>query len=125
MSVYVDPVFEWGGSETFRWKKSCHMYADTEDELHKLAEKIGLKREWFQAENTALLHYDLTEGKRWQAVRHGAKEHTMKEMAQYMQKQRTKKMAGMLRERNHLFEAMAEEKAEQKKFRQARRWHSM
>jgi len=27
MSVYVDTLFKYGGSESFRWIHSCHMYA--------------------------------------------------------------------------------------------------
>jgi len=52
MSVYVDPLINWGaGAEApkcFRNKPSCHMYADTLEELHKMAIAIGLKRAWFQ-----------------------------------------------------------------------------
>jgi len=84
MSVYVDPLMVWGGSNAprcFRFKPSCHMYADDVKELHKLAKKIGLKREWFQ--NKTLPHYDLTEGKRWQAVKHGAIEKDFKHMVRY------------------------------------------
>lgn len=49
-----------------RW---CHMIADTEDELHALARRIGLKRAWFQAD-----HYDLVPGRRAAAIAAGATE---------------------------------------------------
>lgn len=62
----------------FRNKPSCHMYADTLEELHALAKKIGLRREWFQ-NHTMLPHYDLTEGKRLQALRAGAVAHDRKQ----------------------------------------------
>jgi hypothetical protein len=87
MSVYVDPLLEHGGSSTFRWTKSCHMYADTEKELHKMAKKIGLQPSWFQNKET-LKHYDLTASKRFLAVQNGAKEHTLQEMVAFMRKQR-------------------------------------
>jgi hypothetical protein len=70
MSVYVDPIAKWGGSDTFHWKSSCHMYADTLAELHKMAISIGLKREWFQ--DKKMPHYDLVPAKRVLAVRKGA-----------------------------------------------------
>jgi hypothetical protein len=41
------------------------------DALHTLAERIGLKRSWFQ-EHPLLPHYDLTPGKRKEAIAAGA-----------------------------------------------------
>lgn len=67
--VYVDMLINYG------WKlgPSCHMISDTEDELHELALKIGLKRSWFQiAKNGSLPHYDLVASKRKLAVQNGA-----------------------------------------------------
>jgi len=66
MSVYLDPLCQNG------WKlgKNSHMVADSDDELHAFAKRIGLKREWFQV--TRLRHYDLTAGRRAVAVRLGA-----------------------------------------------------
>jgi Protein of unknown function (DUF4031) len=60
MSVYVDHAFavgDWG-----RWSGGGHMQADTLDELHAFAARIGMRRVWFQEkpgrpEND---HYDLT-----------------------------------------------------------------
>lgn len=79
MSVYVDPLIEWGGSKTFRWKKSCHLMADTEDELHTFAQSIGLRREWHQPKPPhSLSHYDLNGSKRRAAVRMGAQEVELK-----------------------------------------------
>jgi hypothetical protein len=74
MSVYVDPLITWGGDEAprcFRHKPSCHMYADSLDELHAMAHHIGLRREWFQ-DTRHLQHYDLTPSKRVLAVARGA-----------------------------------------------------
>ena len=76
MSVYVDGLMTFGGDEAprcFRHKPSCHMYADTLDELHVMAIKIGLKRSWFQ-DHWSLKHYDLVPSKREIAVRLGAVE---------------------------------------------------
>jgi len=73
MSVYVDPLMEWGGSATFRWTHSCHMMADTNEELHKFAKRIGLKREWHQAcPPHSVSHYDLNASRRRVAVHCGA-----------------------------------------------------
>lgn len=65
MTVYIDEaVIPWRG------KLWAHMLATDLDELHAIAAAIGLKREWFQ--DKRIPHYDVTEGKRWQALRAGA-----------------------------------------------------
>jgi hypothetical protein len=55
-----------GGKNGHRW---CHMMADTEAELHEMADKIGMKRAWFQGD-----HYDLTPKRRAAALLLGAVE---------------------------------------------------
>ena len=78
--VYVDPIRPCRPNANWRWRESCHLFADTVDELHSFASAIGLKRAWFQA-HRRLPHYDLTRNKRAQAVKAGAVELTLKEMA--------------------------------------------
>lgn len=73
MPVYVDEITNYGGSATFRWKDSCHMYADTLDELHAFAKKIGMKRAWFQDKRVP--HYDLNKSKHLKAIAQGAIQH--------------------------------------------------
>ena len=70
MSVYVDDLFPTRPSSRWRFYEACHMLADSSKELHAMAGAIGLKRSWFQAQSSP--HYDLTQGKRRQAVRRGA-----------------------------------------------------
>ena len=77
MSVYVDPLTPCLRSFQWPYNDSCHLFADSLEELHKLAGKIGLKREWFQG--ARIPHYDLTAGKRELAVRMGAVELTRDE----------------------------------------------
>jgi hypothetical protein len=72
VSVYVDHAFavgDWG-----RWSGGGHLQADTPEELHAFAERIGLRREWFQStparpEND---HYDLGLRGRERAIELGA-----------------------------------------------------
>lgn len=68
MGVYVDALACYG------WKhgRSCHLIADSDEELHGLAKLIGLKRDWFQPLSSP--HYDLTEARRMKAVDNGAVE---------------------------------------------------
>jgi hypothetical protein len=74
MSVYVDPLMTCLKSRAWRWPKSCHMFADTVEELHAFAKRIGLRREWFQLTHGTFAHYDLNECRRIVAVRFGARE---------------------------------------------------
>ena len=67
MSCYVDPQMDFG----WRLGPSCHLWADTLEELHAMADKIGLKRKWFQDKPT-LQHYDLTVSRRKLAIENGA-----------------------------------------------------
>lgn len=83
MSVYVDPIMNHGGSATFRWKQSCHMYADTLEELHAFAKRIGMKLAWFQT-GGRLDHYDLTIARRAMAVKFGAIETDRRHVVSHM-----------------------------------------
>jgi hypothetical protein len=67
MAVYVD-----GEENKFRRMIMCHMFADTIAELHEMAEKIGMRREWFQP--LSFPHYDVAKGRRALAVEYGAVE---------------------------------------------------
>lgn len=51
------------------------MMADTEGELHEMAQALGLRREWYQGD-----HYDLTGARRRKAVAMGALETTSREL---------------------------------------------
>lgn len=75
--VYVDTLIDYG------WKlgKSCHMLADSENELHEFAAKIGMKRSWFQSgDGCSVPHYDLVASKRKLAVKAGAVEVDRREL---------------------------------------------
>jgi hypothetical protein len=55
--------------------KMSHMIADTEEELHEMADKIGVARKWHQGN-----HYDICLSMREKAVENGAVEISMKEL---------------------------------------------
>jgi len=78
MSVYVDALRQWPTPIKCFQAGSCHLLADTPDELHAMAAAIGLKRAWFQ--NKRPPHYDLTPAMRARAIRRGALEITDREM---------------------------------------------
>lgn len=95
MAVYVDLLFQWGNERSprcFRRQPSCHMYGDTEAELHQMALAIGMKRSWFQPDSI-LPHYDLVPFKRRAAVERGAIEHDRKRMAAFVRERSLKAKA--------------------------------
>lgn len=60
--------------------KMGHLAADSIDELHAFAAKIGLRREWFQ-EKGPLSHYDCTvQWRKDRAIAQGATAIPVKEM---------------------------------------------
>jgi hypothetical protein len=50
------------------------MWADTEDEMHRLARRIGLRKEWAHRRRDGSVHYDLVPTKRQKAIELGAVE---------------------------------------------------
>jgi hypothetical protein len=72
------------------------MTADNLDELHRMAERIGLKREWFQPHpRVQFAHYDLTPGKRAKAVLWGAMEVSLYEEARRIYAEIVREQAGL------------------------------
>lgn len=75
MSVYVDSLMNSPVHAKWRWTQSCHLIADTEDELHAFARRISLRRAWHQPSPPhSVSHYDLNVGRRKAAVAAGAVE---------------------------------------------------
>jgi hypothetical protein len=73
MSVYVDNATHGYGRMIM-----CHMFSPNLDELHAMADRIGVARKWFQ--NPATMrkvswpHYDIAKSRRALAVSFGAVE---------------------------------------------------
>lgn len=68
MTVYVDDV-----RHNFGRMVMCHMWADTLDELHAMADRIGIARRWFQTPPKASWnHYDISLSKKAEAMAAGA-----------------------------------------------------
>lgn len=64
--VIVDELKRWPSGS---W---CHLTTDGDiEELHEFAQRIGLKREWFQ-EHPRVPHYDLRPSMRRKALAAGA-----------------------------------------------------
>lgn len=76
MAVYVDNM-----EAPFGNMVMCHMWADSDDELLEMADKIGVQRKWIQGhptlsfgkhKNAQWVHFDIAKSKRALAVKHGA-----------------------------------------------------
>lgn len=87
MTVYVDDfrVPARVGRLSARWS---HLVADDRDELHAFAAQLGLRRAWFQDKGDHRWHYDVTDAKRAEAIRLGARPVTLREMGELMQARR-------------------------------------
>ena len=71
MAVYVDDLRMCLRNRNWPYKQSCHLVADTIEELYLFGVLMNLKPEWFQ-NKPELPHYDLTKGMRRKAVKLGA-----------------------------------------------------
>ena len=66
MSVYVDDA-----SIPYGRMLMSHLVADSLEELHAMADRIGVARRWFQRDSSTP-HYDVCRAKRALALRYGA-----------------------------------------------------
>ena len=93
MTVYVGdariPATVRNGSRS-HMSTWCHLTADTQEELHQFAARLGLRRSYFQPGKPAggkpspFWHYDLTEGKARQALALGAQQVSARDMPALM-----------------------------------------
>lgn len=81
MTVYVD-----GMAAKFGRMIMCHMLADTVEELHEMADRIGVNRKWFQNHGTP--HYDISLSKKAAALLNGAVMADNKKVVELIRKHR-------------------------------------
>lgn len=76
MTVYVDDMRAKYGRMIM-----CHMIADTDEELHDMADKIGVSRKWWQDPKEKWgSHYDIALSKKALAIENGAVQITWREL---------------------------------------------
>jgi hypothetical protein len=83
MGVYLDSI-----DIPYRSMIMCHMVADTTEELLFMVDKIGVARKWIQYPGTVHEHFDICKSKKSLALKHGAQQITLRQMAEFLKKRR-------------------------------------
>jgi hypothetical protein len=86
MACYVDTVRSYPDAG-FRFTEFCHLLADERQELHLMADALGVPRRFFQ-DHRWRWHYDLPEHLRVRAVELGAVEVTMGQVGSLLKARR-------------------------------------
>lgn len=84
MAVYVDQM-----QANYGRMVMCHMVADTDEELHRMADQIGVSRRWHQKPGTAHSHYDICKAKRAKALSLGAVEVDRAQLGRLLKQKRS------------------------------------
>ncbi len=92
MACYVDTARAYPGAG-LRYTHFCHLLADTQDELHEMAERLGIPRRFFQ-DHPWRWHHDLPAHLRAKAVELGARELTLHEVGALLRARRSEVRAG-------------------------------
>ena len=79
--IYIDDF-----NASFGRMKMCHMLADTQEELIEMAEKIGVNKKWIQDAGSYNEHFDNCLSKKKKAIELGAKEITLRGLAEILVK---------------------------------------
>lgn len=91
MAVYVDDM-----RAPYRNMRMAHMLATSEEELHAMADRIGVKRKWWQSpDKTSGSHYDICLAKRELALKAGAIPITLRQAAAMNFRRRVEGVLGL------------------------------
>jgi hypothetical protein len=77
MTVYIDR-----SRKPYRNMIMCHMVSDSIAELFAMAQKIGMRAQWFQP--SSFPHFDVAAGRKISALQFGAVEIDRRELARFM-----------------------------------------
>jgi hypothetical protein len=86
VATYVDTARSYPEAG-LRFSEFCHLLADTRDELHQIADQLGVPRRFFQ-DHPWRWHYDLPAHLRAEAVALGAKEMTMHDVGALLRRRK-------------------------------------
>jgi hypothetical protein len=86
VACYVDAVREYPDAG-LRFTRFCHLLADTREELHEMAEALGVPHRFFQ-DHPWRWHHDLPEPLREKALELGARELTLHEVGALLRRRK-------------------------------------
>jgi hypothetical protein len=86
VACYVDTVRSYPNAG-LRFTEFCHLLADTRDELHDMADALGIPRRFFQ-EHPWRWHHDLPEHMRPRAIDLGAVEMDIHEVGALLRRRK-------------------------------------
>jgi hypothetical protein len=86
VACYVDTVRDYPGAG-LRHTRFCHLLADTREELHAMADQLGVPSRYFQ-DHPWRWHHDLPEPLRARAIELGAREVTLHEVGALLKRRR-------------------------------------
>jgi uncharacterized protein DUF4031 len=86
VTCYVDSVQPYPEAG-LRFREYCHLLADTREELHEMAQGVGMPRRAFQ-DHPWRWHYDLPAPLRERAIELGARPVTMHEVGTMLRQRR-------------------------------------
>ena len=94
MTVYVDDMHLYPIGN-YRGMKMSHMIADSDEELHEMAQKIGIDKKWWQKPPKHQSHYDIAMAKREQAIALGGIPITMRQCSAMCRRRRVTGSLGL------------------------------
>jgi hypothetical protein len=86
---YVDSVREYPDAG-LRHTRFCHLLADSREELHAMADALGVPQRFFQ-DHPWRWHHDLPESLRARAIELGAREVTLHEVGAMLKRRRAER----------------------------------
>lgn len=87
MTVYVDDLRRTEVTAQWPYPSSCHLTADTREELIEFVKRLGLDVRWIQAPGKWSEHFDLNARRRVAAVELGAVEESSRDSVKRLRAQ--------------------------------------
>lgn len=87
MTVYVDELRSCESTARWPYPSSCHLTADTLEELLEFAKKLGMNIRWIQSLGEWDEHFDLNARRRAVAVKLGAVEESSRDAVRRLRAQ--------------------------------------
>ena len=80
--IYVDTIRRCDPTKCWPYRTAAHLWADDDEEIHRFAQRLGLRRQWAQ-QRPGFMHYDVTQTMREAAIRAGAIPQTLRQAGEF------------------------------------------